>query len=52
LTLLPIVTPEATKTFWPRMQRSPIWASAMTWQKCQTFVPAPIWQGASTRAVG
>ena len=25
----------ATKTFWPRTQRAPIRAPAMTWQKCQ-----------------
>ena len=29
-------------TFWPMMHRSPMRASFMTWEKCQTLVPAPI----------
>src|SRR4051794_9358165 len=33
-TLLPILTPDATSTFWPKMQPSPITASFITWQKC------------------
>ena len=28
-----------TTTFWPRLQRSPITAPGMTWQKCQILVP-------------
>ena len=48
LTLLPMRVPGITTTFWPKLHRSPITAPAMTWQKCQILVPAPIWQGSST----
>jgi len=50
--VLPIATPSATKTFWPRMQRSPMMAPLVTWQKCHTFEPRPIRHGWSTQAVG
>ena len=32
----------STTTFCPRLQRAPITAPGITWQKCQTFVPAPM----------
>jgi hypothetical protein len=48
LTLLPIATPPATKTFWPRTQPLPSFASAEMWQKCQIFEPSPISHGWST----
>ena len=35
-----------TTTFWPRLQRSPMTAPGMMWQKCQILVPLPI-----TRAI-
>ena len=45
----PIRTPGETTTFWPRLQLRPMTLSFITWQKCQIFVPAPIWQGSSTK---
>src|SRR6185312_8932303 len=48
LTFLPNVTLGMTTTFWPRLHSSPITAPAITWQKCQTRVPAPSVAPAST----
>src|SRR2546426_8455242 len=48
LTLLPMRVPGITTTFWPRLQRSPITAPGMTWQKCQIFVPRPTCAPSST----
>jgi hypothetical protein len=40
--------PFITTTFCPRLHRSPITAPGITWQKCQTLVPAPIFAPSST----
>ena len=45
-------TPEPTNTFCPRLVLAPIEAPAMTWQKCQIFVPEPMRAGSSMTAVG
>ena len=37
-----MIVPPSTLTFWPMMQRSPMRAPFMTWEKCQILVPAPI----------
>ena len=47
-TFVPIRVPFMTTTFCPSVQRSPITAPPSTWQKCHTFVPAPIEAPSST----
>ena len=47
-TLFPIRVPGITTTFWPRLQRSPISAPGMIWQKCQILVPLPMLAPSST----
>jgi hypothetical protein len=37
-----------TTTFCPKLQRSPMIAPGMMWQKCQIFVPAPTTAPSST----
>src|SRR2546423_14585708 len=41
LTLSPITTSRATKTFWPSEQPRPMRAPDMTWLPCQILVPSP-----------
>jgi len=47
-TLFPMRVPAITTTFCPRLQRSPMTAPGMTWQKCQILVSLPIRAPAST----
>jgi len=51
-TLLPMMVPPATLTFWPKTQRSPILAPFMMWLKCQILLSDPISAPSSTTAVG